>query len=75
MYLKDQSRAMRRNHVARLKKTRKGYWGMTPEDQTERRLGGVVQYPCVCSCWMCGNARKWQGEQTIQERRAMQVID
>jgi hypothetical protein len=22
-----------------------------------------------CSCWMCGNPRKWDGIPTIQERR------
>ncbi|KFI24206.1 hypothetical protein CG51_18560 [Haematobacter missouriensis] len=24
----------------------------------------------VCSCWMCGNPRRYSGEMTIQERRA-----
>jgi hypothetical protein len=24
-----------------------------------------------CSCWMCGNPRKWDGERTIQERRRL----
>ncbi|WP_169980233.1 hypothetical protein [Tautonia rosea] len=23
-----------------------------------------------CSCWMCGNPRRWLGERTLQERRA-----
>nr|WP_222532555.1 hypothetical protein [Azospirillum sp. 412522] len=22
-----------------------------------------------CSCWMCGNPRRWLGEVTMQERR------
>ncbi len=22
-----------------------------------------------CSCWMCGNPRRWHGEVTMQERR------
>ena len=28
-----------------------------------------------CSCWMCGNPRKWFGERTVQERRAMQGVE
>ena len=28
------------------------------------------QQPAQCSCWMCGNPRKWLGERTMQERRA-----
>ncbi len=37
---------------------------------------GVValQTPAVCSCWMCGNPRKWFKQPTIQERRLMQEI-
>jgi hypothetical protein len=23
-----------------------------------------------CSCWMCGNPRRWNGERTLRERRA-----
>ena len=31
--------------------------------------------PASCSCWMCGNPRKWFGERTVQERRAMQGVE
>jgi len=31
--------------------------------------------PKHCSCWMCGNPRKWFGKRTVQERRAMQEIE
>ena len=24
----------------------------------------------LCSCWMCGNQRRYCGERTVQERRA-----
>jgi hypothetical protein len=24
-----------------------------------------------CSCWMCGNPRKWRGDPTVQERRRL----
>lgn len=72
MCQKDQSRAERRSHVVRLKAARASYWGDRDEGLEPRRLGAVVQHPCICSCWMCGNPRKWFGERTIQERRLMQ---
>ena len=28
--------------------------------------------PKLCSCWMCGNPRKWFNEKTIQERKMYQ---
>ena len=34
----------------------------------------VLQTPAVCSCWMCGNPRKWFKQPTIQERRMFQEI-
>ena len=30
--------------------------------------------PTPCSCWMCGNPRKWFKQPTIQERRMFQEI-
>jgi len=38
-------------------------------------MGKVLQYPCFCSCPMCGNPRRikggWAGHPlTMQERRA-----
>ncbi len=62
------SRAIRRHHVARLKKARKQYWGYNHrhangrcEDMPAKQLGMVVSTPAVCSCWMCGNGRKIHG--------------
>lgn len=72
MHAKNQSRAQRRRHVARLKKSRVRYWANQPGEWEARRLGAVVQHPCLCSCWMCGNPRKWTGERSIQERRLAQ---
>lgn len=67
---KDLSRALRRHHRARLKKTRQYYWGhghFLPAKWTPRQLGMVVQYPKNCSCTGCGNARKWFGTRTLAE--------
>lgn len=67
-------RAIRRADVDRLKQKRKTYWGRDRK-LDDRQLGIVVHTPAICSCWMCGNDRKYQDERTIQERRQMQDIE
>lgn len=57
----------RRHHRERLKKSRATYWGGVSACRTP---GRVIDTPAVCSCWMCGNPRKYSGERTIQERSA-----
>lgn len=65
--LPEPKRALRRHHLARLKRVRAKYrWGVA--NTTPRILGMVVNTPCPCSCYLCGNARKFQGR-SIQERR------
>lgn len=70
------TRALRRHHLARIKANRKNYWGFYRGDRgthmSERQLGVVAHTPAVCSCWMCCNPRRSDGERTMQERRAMQ---
>ncbi len=66
-WMRSKKRASRRHHRARLKKKRQYYRGRR---LTDAALGIVVNTPTLCSCWMCGNPRKYFGEQTIQERRA-----
>lgn len=75
--MKDHSkRALRRHHRERLKRKRASYyWWWASSDV--KRLGKVVTTPCMCSCWMCGNPRKyykgqWGEERTIQERKYFQ---
>jgi hypothetical protein len=71
---KSRKRAIRRHHIARLKKKRKNYWGYptvwqwgvwepnrfsrAPQPMDARQLGKVVQYPAVCSCEGCCNVRR-----------------
>jgi hypothetical protein len=63
--MKDMSRAVRRHHAARLKQARRFYFGF--DNRTDpRRLGMVLQTPTSCSCWMCGNLRRFVGP-TIAE--------
>jgi len=58
METKDLRRALRRHHVQRLKRARAGYWG---RDRTlsPRQLGIAVGTSTPCSCWMCGNPRRF----------------
>ena len=41
-------------------------WGQTP---TDRKIGLVAQTPHPCSCYSCGNPRKWFKEKTMQEKK------
>lgn len=70
---KDFRRALRRHHIARLKRTRAGYWGVARDiwngsdrTLTPVQLGILVNTTTPCSCWMCGNPRRkdrrWQCE-------------
>lgn len=67
----ENQRAVRRAHLARIKRNRRHYWGRA---LTQKQVGKAAQCAAVCSCWMCGNPRKY-GERTVQECRQMQGID
>ena len=69
----DDQRAIRRAQVERLKRKRAKHWGR--DQLNARQLGIAVTTAAVCSCWMCGNPRKYHGERTIQERREMQETE
>lgn len=69
--MREGNRAIRRFHVARLKKKRKNYWGYptrwsrpydalpsAPVEMDKQQLGKVVQYPQACSCAGCCNVRR-----------------
>lgn len=59
--LNQTSRAIRRHHKERLKKKRQHYFTAAGS------LHIVADTPCVCSCAMCSNKRKYSGEKTCQE--------
>lgn len=65
----ETQRAIRRHHNARLKANRKHYWGGWVGNA--QRIGMLLHTSCNCSCWMCGNPRKFNGNGkaalTIQE--------
>jgi hypothetical protein len=67
-------RAVRRYHAQRRKawvrRTLRHYF-MERHALSARRVGMYSKTPKLCSCFMCGNPRRFRGELTIQERRAM----
>ncbi len=67
-----QGRAERRHHRERLKKARRVHWGRDLMAEPEV-LSRVVDTPTDCSCWMCGNPRRYFGELSMQERRLFQA--
>lgn len=61
-------RAIRRHHRERLKRRVSDYYsGVHKYD--ERRIGQMSRARTPCSCWMCGNPRKYFGERTWRERK------
>lgn len=68
--MKTNSRAIRRHHQARLKKARAVHDRMDHigSEHYPRALGKYVQTPARCSCWMCGNPRKYFHERTKAEQ-------
>ncbi|MFZ6873702.1 hypothetical protein ACO0LF_16710 [Undibacterium sp. Di27W] len=72
--MKDLSRALRRHHAARLKKKRQYYYSWTKK-LDPRQLGIVLNTVPICSCYMCGNPRKYFKERSVQEKRWMQVVE
>jgi len=64
-------RALRRHYTRRIKarfyqnlKTCLEDWQPTPKE-----AGMFANHGKVCSCWMCGNPRRYFGALTRQERR------
>jgi hypothetical protein len=44
-------------------------WAPMNDDEFKRLIGIQAHSPKMCSCWMCGNPRKYFNEMTIQEKR------
>lgn len=66
------SLAIRRHHAKRMKdkfRVRQAIhklWG-----DSNKAAGTYANHGCSCSCVMCGNPRRYFGELTIQERKAI----
>jgi hypothetical protein len=45
-------------------------WDWLDNEPTPFQIGFAANTPHPCSCYGCGNPRKWFNELSIQERRA-----
>lgn len=69
------NRGFRRYCRARLLRRRRHYWGCNSRDWPEPVHPCVVDTPKRCSCWMCGNPRRYSKGRhrfTMQELKARQ---
>lgn len=73
------TRDRRRHDLARMKAKARRFkqeTGIRFHDGTDLRLAEkMANHLADCSCYMCGNPRRYWGEVTIQERRAPQCGD
>ncbi|MEZ4886429.1 MAG: hypothetical protein R3E32_16960 [Chitinophagales bacterium] len=67
--MKTYQRAIRRHHRARLLNKRKNYWGRAWSIEDEPISKKVINTPKPCSCFMCGNPRRYWKEKTFQEQK------
>lgn len=65
--MKNLKRGLRRHHDARLKAARRFHWGRDIRHDA-KSIGKAIDTPCPCSCWMCGNPRRYFKERTLQEQ-------
>jgi hypothetical protein len=67
--MKNSIRGIRRHHLQRLKKARAFDQVIGASRQGDAAtLGRHVNTPAKCSCWMCGNPRRYFDEKSRQER-------
>jgi len=68
-------RALRRHHAERCSSRRTSEYRNQHQliwdtyDDQGQRARSFREQPKGCSCFMCGNPRRWFGASTIQERR------
>lgn len=60
-------RAVRRHHYQRLKNHRKKKWNSWGWNIPDHLTGAYVTTACKCSCYMCGNPRRYAKAITRQE--------
>ena len=74
--MKSTKRALRRHHrqrmIARAYRSYVLCWENDEDIQRERVLRWYNNL-AKCSCWMCGNPRRYKGRPTLQEERQLQA--
>ena len=68
-------RSIRRHHVDRLKSSRRYFWGHKRDlSQDARAIGMVVNTPNPCSCYMCGNPRRFFKMDALDEVSSLEMV-
>jgi hypothetical protein len=62
------SRSFRRHHEQRIKRRVRRYYGGNAAGNP-RQVGKIAHSRQLCSCFMCGNPRRFWREPTPQEQR------
>lgn len=66
--MKDNSRSVNIHHTERLRAIRKDYSNVY-DASSLLAVGRITCTPANCSCYMCGNPRKFFNEITMQEKK------
>lgn len=67
------SRDVTRHHELRVKEKAREMWRAwhsqyQPAQPTKKWIGQIAHHRgALCSCYRCGNPRRWRGERTLQE--------
>ncbi len=64
--MQERNRATNRHHAERIKNKVKNYRNVFKGSETS--IGKISNSKAICSCYMCGNPRKFDGELTVQEK-------
>ena len=74
-FVKSSKRALRRHHAERKHSHAvRLYRDWQMAEGNERWLRRNFNNLAVCSCWMCGHRRQWEGL-TMQEKRSLMALD
>ena len=73
--MKETKRALRRHHRQRMIARALKSWNIVGRPEEERLQRALRRYDNMqwCSCYMCGQRRKWYGL-TVQERRQLCAV-
>lgn len=66
------NRAMRRHHNQRMMKKVMGYQSAVWRDDAEDFARRHYNHAKICSCYMCGNPRKFK-EKSVKEKSWMEI--
>jgi hypothetical protein len=67
------TQALRRHHEQRIKQKVKHYYGGVFKDNP-RKINQLTRTHTPCSCFMCGNPRRYQKTPTLREIRQSETL-